>query len=130
MTQAEPIYNPVRIQRKRVKGWRMPPGTVYVGRGSPWGNRFRVGVDGTPAECVRKYAQDKLPYTHHGPRNGMGDFLLSQAVLEEMERQLKGRNVACWCGLCERHKDGKPLGVACQDCETCHGDWLLDVVNG
>lgn len=34
---------PQRIQRKRVKGWRMPPGAVYVGRPSDWGNPFRVG---------------------------------------------------------------------------------------
>ena len=32
---------PKRIQRKRTKGWRMPEGAVYVGRGSRWGNPFR-----------------------------------------------------------------------------------------
>lgn len=32
---------PKRIQRKRTKGWRMPEGAVYVGRGSKWGNPFR-----------------------------------------------------------------------------------------
>lgn len=31
---------PKRIQRKRTKGWRMPPGAVYVGRPSRWGNPF------------------------------------------------------------------------------------------
>jgi hypothetical protein len=30
----------VRIQRSRAKGWRMPPGAVYVGRPSAWGNPF------------------------------------------------------------------------------------------
>ena len=34
---------PVRIHRKRAKGWRMPPNCVYVGRGSVWGNPFRIG---------------------------------------------------------------------------------------
>lgn len=29
-----------RIQRQRTAGWRMPPGAVYVGRPSPWGNPF------------------------------------------------------------------------------------------
>lgn len=33
---------PQRSQRRRVKGWRMPEGAVYVGRGSKWGNPFRV----------------------------------------------------------------------------------------
>ena len=31
---------PQRIQRRRIKGWRMPEGAVYVGRGSKWGNPF------------------------------------------------------------------------------------------
>jgi hypothetical protein len=34
---------PLRIQRKRTKGWRMPEGAVYVGRPSRWGNPFKVG---------------------------------------------------------------------------------------
>jgi hypothetical protein len=31
---------PKRIQRKRVKGWRMPPNTVYVGKPSRFWNPF------------------------------------------------------------------------------------------
>ena len=31
---------PVRIQRKRTKGWKMPPNTVSVTRPGPWGNPF------------------------------------------------------------------------------------------
>ena len=34
---------PVRIQRKRTKGWRMPPNTIYVGRPSQYGNPYPVG---------------------------------------------------------------------------------------
>src|SRR5690606_1210681 len=33
---------PTRIQRRRTRGWRMPSGAVYVGRGSRWGNPYRV----------------------------------------------------------------------------------------
>ena len=32
---------PIRIQRERTKGWRMPPNTVYVGRLSKFGNPFK-----------------------------------------------------------------------------------------
>ncbi len=32
---------PKRIQRKRSKGWRMPPNTVYVGRPTKWGNPWK-----------------------------------------------------------------------------------------
>lgn len=31
-----------RVQRKRTKGWRMPPRTRYVGRGTKWGNPHKV----------------------------------------------------------------------------------------
>jgi hypothetical protein len=34
---------PVRIQRQRIKGWTMPPNTVYVGRPSKLANPFRIG---------------------------------------------------------------------------------------
>ena len=34
---------PRRSQRKRTKGWKMPPATAYVGRGSIWGNPFKEG---------------------------------------------------------------------------------------
>ena len=40
---------PIRIQRKRTKGWRMPPNTVYVGRPTIWGNPFHV-YEGDRAE--------------------------------------------------------------------------------
>ena len=33
---------PKRIQRRRTRGWRMPPNTVYVGRPSIYGNPFRA----------------------------------------------------------------------------------------
>ena len=33
---------PERIQRKRTLGWRTQPNTVYVGRGSKWGNPFFI----------------------------------------------------------------------------------------
>lgn len=36
---------PVRIQRSRAKGWRMPSGAIYVGRPTQWGNPFRVDSD-------------------------------------------------------------------------------------
>lgn len=40
---AEGVLMPVRIQRRRAPGWRMPEGAIYVGRPSRWGNPFWVG---------------------------------------------------------------------------------------
>jgi hypothetical protein len=40
------MSKPVRIHRKRSKGWKMPENTVYVGRPTKWGNPFVVGKPG------------------------------------------------------------------------------------
>lgn len=121
--------NPRRIQRKRTRGWRKPEGCIDVTRNSQWGNPFVVGKDGTAAECVKKYAEMMLPYTHRPPRNGMDDFLLSNANMECIAEALAGHDLMCWCGLCYAHKDGLPAGVHCPDCPPCHGNWLLNMAN-
>lgn len=44
---------------------------------------------------------------------------------------LVGRSVACWCRLCDRHREGGlPLGEECPDCAPCHGDVILRIANG
>jgi len=39
------IPHPLRIQRRRVKGWRMPEGAVSVTRPGRWGNPFTVSSE-------------------------------------------------------------------------------------
>lgn len=101
---------PVRIQRQRTKGWRMPPNTVYVGRPSRWGNSYqpgaltaRPGIGGfvRPTEvdeCVALYREDIERLVQAAP-----DALKS----------LRGKNLACWC----------PLD------QPCHADVLLEIAN-
>lgn len=36
------VRMPIRVQRQRTRGWRMPAHTKYVGRGSLYGNPYRV----------------------------------------------------------------------------------------
>jgi hypothetical protein len=73
-----------RIQRKRTKGWRMPPNTVYVGRPTKWGNPFKRGMDGNIDRVL---------------------FLYKQWLEGELEDRpdlldpLKGKDLACWCPL-------------------------------
>ena len=43
--------------------------------------------------------------------------------------ELKGKNLGCYCKLCDKHADGKPLGVDCPDCAPCHSDYLLEIAN-
>lgn len=89
-----------RVQRKRVKGWRMPPNTVYVGRGSKWGNPFKVeqyGRDGAVDMFIQYIGHPNSPLCFEP---------------EEIE-QLRGRNLACWC----------------KESEACHADFLLAYAN-
>lgn len=38
-----------------------PRNAVYCGRGSPWGNKFRIGIDGDRDECCDKFELEVLP---------------------------------------------------------------------
>ena len=78
----EIVKTPNRIQRKRTKGWRMPPNTVYVGRGTIWGNPFKIeqGIM-TRDESLEHYKTYAEGFTR----------------LEL--KPLIGKDLACWCGL-------------------------------
>lgn len=102
---------PKRIQRQRTKGWRKPEGALYVGRGSQWGNPWRVGepspwapyepMDHAGAVAVFRYGIDTEP---------------GRAIAR---RELAGRDLMCWCPL----EDAKGNRV------PCHADVLLELAN-
>lgn len=96
-----PALVPCRVQLSRRKGWRMPPNTVKVCRPGKFGNPYVVGVDGTAAECVEKFAKDIFHI------NGRVDFEVEDVAT------LRGKNLACWCNL-----DA-----------PCHADTLLALAN-
>lgn len=74
---------PVRIQRQRSKGWKMPENTVYVGRPTKWGNPFPLSEFG-PHLAVRKFRLRLV---------GL------QAIGASSLAELRGKNLACWCPL-------------------------------
>lgn len=76
---------PARVQVKRKKGFRLPPGTIYVGRPTKWGNPFRPGPELTRAQMVAKYRA----------------YLLGRPDLMMALPELRGKNLACWCKLDE-----------------------------
>jgi hypothetical protein len=41
---------PIRIQRKRTKGWKMPENTIDCTRPGPWGNPFATSKNGYSKE--------------------------------------------------------------------------------
>lgn len=74
--------SPIRIQRKRTKGWKMPKNTVYVGRPTYWGNKFLVKLWGRE-EAIRLYRE----------------FFRDGGLAMTAKEELKGKNLACWCPL-------------------------------
>lgn len=101
---------PVRIQRKRVKGWKMPENTVSVTRPGKWGNPFKVGDyirDPITGEVIKqlKSLDDVLTWYKN--------YLRYRMMHETIKRELKGKNLACFC------KEGDP----------CHADILLKIAN-
>ncbi len=68
---------------------RIPPGAVYCGRPSPWGNPFVIGRDGTRTEVIAKYEIWIMRQPH---------------LLARLDR-LKGRDLICWCAPCACHCD-------------------------
>lgn len=136
---------PTRIQRRRTKGWRAPAGAVYVGRGSRWGNPYRIGdtqvrVPGTDgSEWEHEGRLGKTPGQRHGfwhPDGTITSHLVQDATAEQViglyrrwlaERPahvaaarelLAGRDLMCWCPL---PAEGQP--------DHCHAVILLRLAN-
>lgn len=111
-----------RIQLRRTKGWRLPPGAVSVARPSRWGNPFTVescieagfalDVEQARAVVVSAY-RDWLRGNTWAAGSSIDWDERRQAILSDVH-QLAGRDLACWCPL-----DGRP----------CHADVLLDLAN-
>lgn len=130
---------PTRIQRKRTKGWRMPENTVYVGRGSRWGNPWKVEQLGDDALFYvhdgTHDVHDGQVFSHFGEhdskpqaltaaadiyRNHLTGWYISghprergQELADAAKLDLAGKNLACWC----------PLD------QPCHADALLELAN-
>ena len=92
--------NPVRIQRKRTRGFRLPPNTICISRPAKWGNPYPAKTVGN-AEAVRLY------------RVWLEESLPGQEIKAAARAELCGKNLACFCA----------------DGATCHGDVLLEIAN-
>jgi hypothetical protein len=102
---------------------------VKVDRATRLGNPFRVGEDGTAAQCQALYRGLLSEGAQPRAAAPLADQERARtAALAELER-LRGKDLACWCTLCARHAEGRPAGEACEDCAPCHGDVLLEFAN-
>lgn len=99
---------PKRIQRKRTKGWKMPAGTVYVGRPTKWGNPYRV------VAAPKMYRQ--MP-TRAAAMEAFIEYINEDpegwAMSDRAKVELRGKDLACWCSLDQ----------------PCHADVLLELAN-
>ena len=95
---------PKRVRLCRDEGWRMPENTVKVDRSTKWGNPFRVGIDAVShVDAVIAF-----------------DTALANDLIDYPDpRELRGKNLACWCPLID--KDGNRV--------PCHADVLLELAN-
>jgi hypothetical protein len=117
-----------RIQRRRIKGWRMPSGAVYVGRPTLWGNPFTetnarevgyLSIRDTPelareflTQCFRDWLTD------NGARGGREwwqgpESDRRKAAIKSNIAVLRGLDLVCWC----------PLD------QPCHAAVLLELAN-
>jgi hypothetical protein len=119
---------PQRIQRKRTKGWKLPPNAVYVGRPTIWGNPFAISETVTREKCIRLYRAwiSGGTFTEKAIEKIIGQgvkcpaqplalfqYLAGRGALRHRFAELRGKDLACWCPL------NKP----------CHADVLLEIVN-
>lgn len=98
--------SPIRIQRKRTKGWEMPENTVYVGRGSHWGNPFKIGKNVLEPGKWEILLNREAAVACHKAWVTLSNNTLDLTLL-------KGKNLACWCKLSD----------------PCHEDVLLEIAN-
>ena len=98
---------PDPVQRRRTRGWRMPPNTVYVGRPTRFGNPFPA-AEISPALAVAVFDRWLTTVIARPVFESRRAAILANLHL------LRGKNLACWC----------PLD------QPCHRDVLLRLANG
>lgn len=118
----------VRVQLRRIKGWRMPPNTVKVCRPGRWGNPFDATLLGRPLAVEMfsdlmsgffdpfklKHLTDEQFRTVHDAKEAWQKRLNWRPEYRYGARaELAGRNLACFC----------PLD------QPCHADVLLEIAN-
>lgn len=115
---------PERIQRKRIKGYRHPEGTVFVTRPGPLSNPFRIVADDSGERngwWVRRDFEPRLAFfcssialARRAAAVDFRTYALHLIPLEQLERVRNARYLACYCDPAD--------GMA------CHADVLIEAV--
>ena len=88
-----------RVYSRRRGATPPPPGAIYVGRPTRFGNPFELGRDGSRADVIDAY------------RRWLAEPE-QRELRERVRRELRGRDLVCWCAP-----------------EPCHADVLLALAN-
>jgi Domain of unknown function (DUF4326) len=147
---------PKRIQRRRVKGWKMPEGAMFVGRPSKWASPFTLG---SPHGLARVPAVDHpgQPWEYEGRISAAGtrhdyhhpDGRVTRCTVRYMT---PAESVECYRALLTGRPQwpihfghvggpyphvrnigelaGKDLVCWCPLNRPCHVDVLLELANG
>lgn len=108
---------PIRIQRKRVKGWKKPTGVVNCSRPGIYGNPFKlnqvvhgkdIGVSDNVPIVLDNADKLVLAYRYWLDNTAIGLIIKIRAINE-----LKGKDLMCFCRLDQ----------------PCHADILLKIAN-
>lgn len=125
-----------RIQRRRITGWRKPPNTAYVGRGTPYGNPYEIfparsghyrgkwHIGGSLAIAgqwggyyfdhkwqAQQFAVDL--YRVHARAKLVADGPDAKQWRRDLQALVDYDNLMCWC------REGDP----------CHGDVLIELLH-
>lgn len=141
------MIRPVRLQRARRKGFDLQAWSheinsldaINCARPTTLGNPFTmkgcreagyVGTDKQIAQrCVNAFDAWLTSNLWRMNWDGPEAERTRSAILASLPT-LRGKNLACWCGLCARHAaTGKPLDEPCPDCAPCHIDPLGELAN-
>lgn len=125
---------PIRIQRRRIAGWRIPENAVFVGRPSRFWNpydwkwaradavrmfRDHVRELGAMVDQMRYFKMKGYSWDRYTTGSQWEDGTRERNVMIGIvaaceHGELKGKDLVCWCRI------GKP----------CHADLLLRMANG
>jgi hypothetical protein len=137
MTDLSSTAVPKRIQRKRTKGWKMPPNTVFVGRGTIWGNPFVIGAPsgcdfndgGDPSPLIQAMSREQVVEFYE---NAMSGYLKPEMHphghqwVSRFRSRVRGASPPEWARSVLR---GKNLACWCAPEDDCHADVLLKIAN-
>lgn len=110
---------PRRVRASRAKGAKLPPGAVYIGRPTPYGNPWAVGLKACGCRSAGECSHNA--FRVETAEEAVGEFrtwiegarkIQGNRVAQHLEA-LRGRDLACWCKL------DRP----------CHGDVWLELAN-